>query len=44
MDGAVTLQRIYIYIQPYSLWARLPPQIQAFFGKDEFDMFNISAI
>ena len=28
----------------WCLWARLPPQILAFFGKDKFDMFNISAI
>ena len=26
------------------LWARLPPQILAFLGKDKFDVFNISAI
>ena len=32
---------IYIYI---CLWARLPPQILAFLGKDKFDMFNMSAI
>ena len=32
---------MYIYI---CLWARLPPQILAFLGKDKFDMFNISAI
>ena len=42
----------YIYIDrfalPYYIYiclrARLPPQILALFGKDKFDMFNISAI
>ena len=35
---------LHVHIMYVYMWARLPPQILAFLGKDKFDMFNISAI
>ena len=35
---------MYVCMYVYVYMSRLPPQILAFFGKDKFDMFNISAI